>query len=64
MSMEFFRRQYWSRYLVSSPEDLLDPGIEPMSPILQADSLLSLRTWKHAIGYHNFPMFYLYYFCV
>ena len=25
---------------ISSPEDLLDPGIKPWSPALQADSLL------------------------
>ena len=36
LSMEFFRQDYWSN--LSSPGDLLDPGIEPGSPALQADS--------------------------
>ena len=39
LSLEFFRQEYWSRLLFPSPGDLPDPGIEPMSPMLQADSL-------------------------
>ena len=39
--MEFSRQEYWSGLLFSSPGDLPDPGIEPGSPALQADSLLS-----------------------
>ena len=35
-SMEFSRPEYWSG---SSPGDLPNPGIEPRSPSLQADSL-------------------------
>ena len=38
-SMEFSRSEYWSRYLFPSLEDLPNPGIEPRSPTLQADSL-------------------------
>ena len=34
-------RQYWSGLPFSSPGDLPDQGIEPRSPALQADSLLS-----------------------
>ena len=37
----FFRQEYWSGWPCPSPGDLPDPGIEPMSPALQADSLLS-----------------------
>ena len=37
--MEFSRQEYWSGLLFHSPEDLTDPGIEPMSLALQADSL-------------------------
>ena len=37
--MEFSRPEYWSRYPFPSPRDLPDPGIEPGSPALQADSL-------------------------
>ena len=38
-SMGFSRQEYWSGLLFPSPGDLLDPGIEPGSPILQADTL-------------------------
>ena len=39
--MGFFRQEYWSGLSFPSPEDLPDPGVEPRSPELQADSLLS-----------------------
>ena len=39
--MEFSRCEYWSGLLFPSPGHLPDPGIEPRSPALQADSLLS-----------------------
>ena len=38
-SMGFSRQKYWSGQPFPSPEDLPDPGIEPGSPALQADSL-------------------------
>ena len=41
LSMEFSRQEYWSGYPFHSPGDLPDPGIDPGSPILQEDSLLS-----------------------
>ena len=41
LSMEFSRQEYWSRLPFPSPGDLLNPGIEPGSPALQADSLPS-----------------------
>ena len=31
LSMGFFRQEYWSGLLCPPPEDLPDPGIEPMS---------------------------------
>ena len=37
--MGFPRQEYWSRLPFPSPGDLSDPGIEPGSPALQADSL-------------------------
>ena len=40
MSVGFFRQEYWSGLPFFSPGDLLDPGIEPEFPALQADSLL------------------------
>ena len=39
-SMEFSRPKHPSRWLFISPRDLPNPGIEPRSPTLQADSLL------------------------
>ena len=42
-SMEFSRKEYWTRLSFPSPGDLPNPGIEPVSPVppaLQADSLL------------------------
>ena len=42
-SMGFPRQEYWSGLPFPPPGDLSDPGIEPMSPVsptLQADSLL------------------------
>ena len=38
--MGFSRKEHWSG-LCPPPEDLLHPGIEPRSPVLQADSLPS-----------------------
>ena len=40
-SMGFSRQEYWSGLPFPSPGDLPDPGIEPGSPALQADFLLS-----------------------
>ena len=41
LSMGFPRQEYWSGLPFPSPMDLLDPGVEPWSPALQADSLPS-----------------------
>ena len=41
LSMEFSRQEYWSGLSSPSPGHLLDLGIEPGSPVLQTDSLLS-----------------------
>ena len=34
LSMEFPRQEYWSGLPFSSPGDLPDPGIKPVSPAL------------------------------
>ena len=39
--MGFSRQEYWSASPFPSPGQLPDPGIEPVSPALQADSLQS-----------------------
>ena len=41
LSMGFSRQDYWSGLPFPSPGDLPNPGIEPRSHALQADSLLS-----------------------
>ena len=47
--MEFSRQEYWSRLPLPSPRDLPNPGIEPWSPALQADSLPSEPPGKSSI---------------
>ena len=39
LSMGFSRQEYWSGLPLLSPGDIPDPGIEAVSPALQADSL-------------------------
>ena len=41
LSVGFSREEYWSGLPFLSPGNLPDPGIEPRSPTLQADSLPS-----------------------
>jgi len=41
LSVKFCRQEYWSWLPFPSPGDLPDPGIEPGSPALQTDSLLT-----------------------
>ena len=40
LSKGFSRQEYWSRLSFPSPGDLPDPGLNPGSPALQADSLM------------------------
>ena len=46
VSMGFSRREHWSGLPCPPPGDLPNPGIEPRSPALQVDSLLSEPTAK------------------
>ena len=46
LSMGFSRQEYWSGLPFHSPGDLLNPGMEPGSPALNTDSLLSEPTGK------------------
>ena len=41
LSVGFSRQEYWSGLPFLSPKDLPEPGIEPRSPALEADALLS-----------------------
>ena len=54
LSMGFPRQECWSGLLFPSPEDLPNPGFEPGSPALQADSLLAGPLGKLA---HNSKYF-------
>ena len=51
LSMGFSRQEFWSGLPFSSPGDLPNPGIEPKSPTLQADSLPSEPRGKP--GYYH-----------
>ena len=46
----FFRQEYWSGLPFPSPGDLLNPGIEPGSPTLQADALPSEPLGNHDLA--------------
>ena len=47
LSMGFPWQEYWSGLPFPSPGDLPDPGIEPQSPALQADSLTAVPPGKY-----------------
>ena len=49
LSMELSKQEHWSGLPFPSPGDLPDPGIEPGSPALQADSLPSESPGKPRI---------------
>ena len=49
-SMGFFRQEYWRGLSFPSPGDLPNPGIEPQSPALQADSLPTELSGKYNTG--------------
>ena len=49
LSMRSFRQEYWSGLPFPSPGDLPNPGIEPRSPGLQADSLPLSYQGSHSI---------------
>ena len=44
--MGFFRQEYWRGLAFPSPGDLPDPGMEPESSVLQADSSPCEPLWK------------------
>ena len=47
LSLGFSRQEYWSGLPFPSPGDLPNPGIEPGSPALEADTLTSeLHLWN------------------
>ena len=48
LSMGFSRQESWSGLPFPSPGDLLDPGIEPMSPALAGGFFTAETPWKPA----------------
>ena len=54
--MEFSRPEHWSGELFPSPGDLPNPGIEPRSPTLQADSLPAEPPFLHLILLYYFVL--------
>ena len=48
LSIGFSRQEYWSGLPLPSPGDLPNPGTEPGSPALHADSLTSEPPGKSA----------------
>ena len=67
LSMDFSRQEYWDGLPFPSPGDLPNPGVEPGSLTLQADSLpqdpsplrgtlgSSLRSPAEGEGHEGFP---------
>ena len=62
LSMEFSRQEYWSGFPFPSPGALPDLGIEPWSPALQADSLLTDVVFEELLCI--FALFTFYYCCL
>ena len=54
LSMGFSRQEYWSGLSFPSAGDLPNPGIEPGSPALQADSFLSHQGSPILVEVHFF----------
>ena len=52
-SVGFSRQECWSGLPFPSPGDLRDPGNEPGSPTLQADTLLSEPPGTYFTQYNN-----------
>ena len=52
--MEFSKPEYWSGLPSSSPGDLPDPGVEPRSSTLQADSLhMQPFQWRTSLEFQR-----------
>ena len=53
LSVGYSRQEYWSGLPFPSPGDFPNPGIEPRSPALQADSLPSEPRVKPVLEYRK-----------
>ena len=56
LSTGFSRQEYWNELPFPSSGGLPNPGIEPKSPALQADSLPSEPPGKPVFTYMNAPV--------
>ena len=62
LSIEFSRQEYWSGLPCPPPEDLLNPGIRPVTPeapALQADSLLLSYFSNGWLSSNEFIIYYI-----
>ena len=64
LSMEFSRQEYWSGLPFPSPGDLPNPGIEPRSPTLQADTLPSEPPGNTSICVHQIECIFRRYYSI
>ena len=51
--MEFFRQEYWSGLLLPSPEDLPNPGFEPMSHASPALAGEFFTSWASRVAHSS-----------
>ena len=58
LTMGFSRQEYWSGLPCPPPRDLPNPGTEPRSPTLQADSLPSEAPRTIFYQFHSFLTFW------
>ena len=56
LSVGFSRQEYWSGLPSPSPWELPDSGTEPMSPVLQADSLQTEPRGKRCLTWRKMLM--------
>ena len=59
LSMGFSRKEYWTGLPFSPPEDLPDPGIEPMSPVSLAFAGRANEPPGSTLYLCNFPLYSL-----
>ena len=64
LSMGFSRQEYWSGLPIPSPGDLPDPGIEPGSPTLQADSLPSELSFIEFLLYAKLSIYVIFHLTI
>ena len=62
--MGFSRQEYWSCLPFASPGYLRNPGIEPRSPALQTDALLSEPLGKPLVSYKSLGSLLFFLYCI